>query len=142
MNSKLKLQRSEPAQSVPAPCAVRAGDDVYTSSIYPIDKSGHAITVDALLGRMVRTLIAVQTRHCLEIHSRMFLEHSEVHLIAFSRPTFISWIQQISMNLRLFGVSTSRWILQREPRSKSGIHSPYQECALMLMWSLLLVIPS
>ena len=66
MNSKLKLQRSEPAQSVPAPCAVRAGDYVFTSSIYPIDKSGHAITVDALLGRTGPTLIAVQTRHCLE----------------------------------------------------------------------------
>ena len=141
MNSKLKLQRSEPVQSVPAPCAVRAGDYVFTSSIYPIDKSGHAITVDALLGRTGPTLIAVQTRHCLG-HTRMFLEHSEVHLITFSRPTFISWIQQISMNLRLFGVSTSRWILQREPRSKSGRHSPYQEYALMLMWSLLLVIPS
>src|SRR5579872_6521018 len=66
MNSKLNLQRSEPAQSLPAPRAVRAGDYIFTSSIYPIDKSGHAITVDALLGRTGPTLIAVQTRHCLE----------------------------------------------------------------------------
>lgn len=66
MNSKLTLQRSAPAQSVPAPRAVRAGDYIFTSSIYPIDKSGHAITVDALLGRTGPTLIAVQTRHCLE----------------------------------------------------------------------------
>ncbi len=66
MSSKLKLQRSESAQSVPGPRAVRAGDYVFTSSIYPIDKSGHAITVDTLLGKTGPRLIAMQTRHCLE----------------------------------------------------------------------------
>jgi 2-iminobutanoate/2-iminopropanoate deaminase len=50
----------------PAPRAVRAGDYVFTSSIYPVDESGHAVTVDYLLGEAGPSLIEVQTRHCLE----------------------------------------------------------------------------
>ena len=45
---------------------MRAGDYVFTSSIYPIDKSGHAVTVDELLGEAGPSLISVQTRHCLD----------------------------------------------------------------------------
>jgi enamine deaminase RidA (YjgF/YER057c/UK114 family) len=66
MNAKIKLQRSQPAQFLPAPRAVRAGDYIFTSSIYPIDQSGHAITIDDRLGRTGPTLIEMQTRHCLE----------------------------------------------------------------------------
>jgi 2-iminobutanoate/2-iminopropanoate deaminase len=39
---------------------------VFTSSIYPVDDSGHALTVDHLIGEAGPSLIEVQTRHCLE----------------------------------------------------------------------------
>jgi enamine deaminase RidA (YjgF/YER057c/UK114 family) len=62
----LKLQRTGTAPFVPAPSTVRAGDYIFTSSIYPIDKSGHAITTDESLGEAGPSLIAAQSRHCLE----------------------------------------------------------------------------
>jgi enamine deaminase RidA (YjgF/YER057c/UK114 family) len=45
---------------------VRAGDYVLTSTIYPIDERGHAITVDAALGEAGPSVIEAQTRHCLD----------------------------------------------------------------------------
>ncbi len=66
MASRIKLQRYGQSDHVPAPLAVRAGDYVFTSSIYPINKSGHAIAVDASLGAAGPSLIAAQTRHCCE----------------------------------------------------------------------------
>jgi 2-iminobutanoate/2-iminopropanoate deaminase len=74
----------------PAPRAVRAGDYVFTSSIYPIDESGHAVTVDQLLGETAPSPIEVQTRHCLEQLEAVLAEHggrldrvlkAEVHLV-------------------------------------------------------------
>ena len=74
----------------PAPSAVRAGDYVFTSSIYPIDKAGHAIETDILLGEAGPSLIAAQTRHCLEALKAILKEHgssldrvlkAEVHLV-------------------------------------------------------------
>ena len=66
MSITLKLQRTGTAPLVPAPSTVRAGDYIFTSSIYPIDKSGHAIRTDESLGEAGPSLIAAQTRHCLE----------------------------------------------------------------------------
>lgn len=66
MTRRITLQRSGVSPFVPAPAAVRAGDYLFTSSIYPVDATGHAITVDELLGEVGPTLISVQTRDCLE----------------------------------------------------------------------------
>ena len=62
----LKLERSGESPFVPAPSAVRASDYVYTSSIYPIDDKGHAVTVDPLIGAAGPSVIEVQTRRCFE----------------------------------------------------------------------------
>jgi len=64
--SVIDLERSQPSAFAPAPNAVRAGDYVFTSSIYPIDNNGHAINNDEKLGEAGPSLIEVQTRHCLE----------------------------------------------------------------------------
>lgn len=66
MAKHITLQRSGPAAFAPAPRAVKAGDYVYTSSIYPIDGAGHALTVDPLLGEVGPSLMEVQARACLE----------------------------------------------------------------------------
>ena len=66
MATRITLERSGPAPYAPAPRAVKAGDYVYTSSIYPIDASGHAVAVDERLGEAGPSLIEAQTRHCLE----------------------------------------------------------------------------
>lgn len=66
MSHTIKLERSGTSPFVPAPNACRAGDYVFTSSIYPIDASGHAITVDERLGEAGISLMEAQTRHCLE----------------------------------------------------------------------------
>src|SRR5258708_39940610 len=61
-----KLERIGTAPFAPAPRAVRAGDYVFTSSIYPIDDSGHAIDVDERLGLAGPSLMEAQARRCLE----------------------------------------------------------------------------
>jgi 2-iminobutanoate/2-iminopropanoate deaminase len=66
MSNRIRLHRSGAAPFAPAPKAVRAGDYVFTSSIYPIDEHGHAVTVDERLGEAGPSLIAAQTRHCLD----------------------------------------------------------------------------
>jgi hypothetical protein len=66
MTLSLPLTRSGPAPFAPAPRGVRAGDFIFSSSIYPIDDNGHAIQVDELLGEACPSLIEAQTRHCLE----------------------------------------------------------------------------
>ena len=43
-SEKFKLHRIGWTKAAPAPESVRVGDFIYTSSIYPIDDSGHAIT--------------------------------------------------------------------------------------------------
>jgi enamine deaminase RidA (YjgF/YER057c/UK114 family) len=90
MNAKINLKRSGPNSFVPAPRAVRVGDYVYTSSIYPIDKSGHAIGVDERLGEAGPSLMEAQARHCLESLKEILKEHgsnldgvlkADVHLV-------------------------------------------------------------
>src|SRR5580693_3947401 len=66
MTLSLPLTRSRPAPFAPTPRAVRAGEFIFTSSIYPIDDNGHAIQVDERLGEAGPSPIEVQTRHCLE----------------------------------------------------------------------------
>jgi enamine deaminase RidA (YjgF/YER057c/UK114 family) len=61
-----KLGRFGAAPFAPAPRAVRAGDYVFTSSIYPIDEAGHAVAVDERLGEAGPSLMEVQARRCLE----------------------------------------------------------------------------
>jgi enamine deaminase RidA (YjgF/YER057c/UK114 family) len=60
------LERSGAAAFAPAPRAVRAGDYVFTSTIYPIDASGHAVAVDERLGEAGPSVMEVQTRQCLQ----------------------------------------------------------------------------
>jgi len=62
----LELRRSAPADFVPAPRVVQAGDYLFTSSIYPVDAQGHAVGADERAGEAGPSAIAVQTRHCLE----------------------------------------------------------------------------
>jgi enamine deaminase RidA (YjgF/YER057c/UK114 family) len=62
----ITLERSGPAAFAPAPRAVRAGDYVFTSTIYPIDSSGHAVTVDERRGEAGPSLMEAQTRVCLQ----------------------------------------------------------------------------
>jgi enamine deaminase RidA (YjgF/YER057c/UK114 family) len=85
----IKLRHGAAMKFAPAPQAVQAGDYLFTSSIYPVDDEGHAIGVDDRLGEAGASLIAVQTRHCLEALSRSLRESgsslervlkAEVHL--------------------------------------------------------------
>lgn len=85
-----KLERSGEAPFVPTPSAVRVGDYVYTSSIYPIDEKGHAVTVDPLIGLTGPSTMEVQARRCFEGLKKILQESRssfekvikiEVHLI-------------------------------------------------------------
>jgi len=62
----LSLQRIGAAPFAPAPRAVRAGDYVFTSSIYPIDEAGHAASIDERLGEAGPSRMEAQARRCLE----------------------------------------------------------------------------
>jgi len=57
-----RLERSGESPFVPTPRAARADDYVYTSSIYPIDEKGHAVTVDPLIGLAGPSTMEVQAR--------------------------------------------------------------------------------
>jgi 2-iminobutanoate/2-iminopropanoate deaminase len=90
MHPPTKLKRSGPMPFAPAPRAVRAGDYVFTSSIYPVDNAGHAVMTDERLGEAGPSLIAAQTRHCFEALKTILEEHgssldrllkAEVHLV-------------------------------------------------------------
>lgn len=90
MHPPTKLKRSGPMPFAPAPRAVRAGDYVFTSSIYPVDNAGHAIMTDERLGEAGPSLVAAQTRHCFEALKTILEEHgssldrvlkAEVHLV-------------------------------------------------------------
>ena len=65
MASRIELQRSGPAPFMPAPKAVKACDYVFTSSIYPIDKSGNAIGTEDR-GETAPSTMELQARHCLD----------------------------------------------------------------------------
>jgi enamine deaminase RidA (YjgF/YER057c/UK114 family) len=62
----IKLERFGQSPFAPAPKAVRAGDYIFTSSIYPIDDQGHAVSVDERLGLAGPSLMEAQARRCLE----------------------------------------------------------------------------
>ena len=65
MTDGLQLRRLTPEPFLPFPRAVRAGDFIFTSSIYPIDLDGRAVMGDTWLGLAGDFVITVQTRHCL-----------------------------------------------------------------------------
>jgi enamine deaminase RidA (YjgF/YER057c/UK114 family) len=90
MSTRMQLKRSGAAPFAPAPRAVRAGDYIFTSSIYPIDKAGHVASADEALGEAGPSPIAVQTRHCLETLKTVLAESgsslervlkADVHLV-------------------------------------------------------------
>ena len=56
----VNLERIGSAPFAPAPRAVRAGDYIFTSSIYPIDEAGHAVAVDQRLGEAGPSLMEAQ----------------------------------------------------------------------------------
>ncbi len=66
MTSRIQLQRFGECDQVPAPRAVRAGDYVFTSSIYGIDSSGQAIAANEASGEVGPSTIELQTRRCCE----------------------------------------------------------------------------
>ena len=65
MTGKLTLKRLSSAPHLPFPRAVRVGDYIYTSSIYPVDDEGRIVEGEPWLGVGGETAVAVQTRHCL-----------------------------------------------------------------------------
>jgi len=85
-----RLERSGESPFVPTPRAARADDYVYTSSIYPIDEKGHAVTVDPLIGLAGPSTMEVQARRCFESLKQILHESGsslekvikvEVHLV-------------------------------------------------------------
>jgi enamine deaminase RidA (YjgF/YER057c/UK114 family) len=65
MSGKPAIRRLSGAPHLPFPRAVRVGDYVYTSSIYPIDDEGRIAEDKPWLGVAGSALIAGQARHCL-----------------------------------------------------------------------------
>jgi enamine deaminase RidA (YjgF/YER057c/UK114 family) len=65
MSGKPAIRRLSGAPHLPFPRAVRVGDYVYTSSIYPIDDEGRIAEDKPWLGVAGSAPIAVQARHCL-----------------------------------------------------------------------------
>jgi enamine deaminase RidA (YjgF/YER057c/UK114 family) len=66
MASKITLKRFGTMPLVPVPRAVRAGDYVFTSSVYPVDESGRVVGLDAPEDEVRPSLVEIQARHCLE----------------------------------------------------------------------------
>ena len=60
-----QLERLSNGISGPFPRAVRVGDYIYTSSIYPIDEEGRVVAGRPWLGLAEPSAIALQTRQCL-----------------------------------------------------------------------------
>jgi enamine deaminase RidA (YjgF/YER057c/UK114 family) len=94
MPIKIGLKRFGSAPLVPVPRAVRAGDYVFTSSIYPVDESGRVVAIDVPRGEINPSLMEVQARHCLDT------------------------LKQV-LNSSSYGTRISPRIRRREPRSKS-----------------------
>src|SRR4051794_13927405 len=65
MSGKPTIRRLSGSPHLPFPRAVRVGDYVYTSSIYPIDDEGRIAEDKPWLGVAGSALIAGQARHCL-----------------------------------------------------------------------------
>src|SRR5207302_8555251 len=66
MASKISLKRFGTMPLVPVPRAVRAGDYVFTSSVYPVDDAGRVVGLDAIANETRPSLIEIQARHCFE----------------------------------------------------------------------------
>jgi enamine deaminase RidA (YjgF/YER057c/UK114 family) len=69
------LKRGGATPFVPVPATVVAGDYVFTSSIYPLDDGGHAVTNDEALGEAAPSTIEIQTRRCLDLLKQALKEH-------------------------------------------------------------------
>ena len=54
MASKIALKRNGTMPVVPVPRAVRAGDYIFTSSVYPVDESGRVVGLDAAQDEVLR----------------------------------------------------------------------------------------
>ena len=66
MAGKISLERFGTTPLVPVPRAVRAGDYVFTSSIYPVDGAGRVVGLDATADETRPSLIELQARHCFQ----------------------------------------------------------------------------
>src|SRR5258705_4139844 len=90
MASKISLKRFGTMPLVWVPRAVRAGDYVFTSSVYPVDESGRVVGLDTAKDEASPSLMEIQARHCLESLKRVLAEagasmdrvlKAEVHLV-------------------------------------------------------------
>ena len=90
MPNKISLKRFGSMPLVPVPRAVRAGDYVFTSSIYPLDELGRVVGLDAVRDEVHPSPMEVQARHCLEVLKKLLAEASasldrvlkaDVHLV-------------------------------------------------------------
>lgn len=90
MASKISLKRFGSTPFVPVPRAVRAGDYVFTSSIYPVDEAGRVVGLDAILDATRPSLMEIQARQCLESLKKALAEagssidrvlKADVHLV-------------------------------------------------------------
>jgi 2-iminobutanoate/2-iminopropanoate deaminase len=90
MPNKISLNRFGSMPLVPVPRAVRAGDYVFTSSIYPLDESGRVVGLDAVRDEVHPSPMEVQARHCLEVLKKLLAEagasldrvlKADVHLV-------------------------------------------------------------
>ena len=90
MASKISLKRFGTMPLVPVPRAVRAGDYIFTSSVYPVDESGRVVGLDAAQDEVRPSLMEIQARQCLESLKKVFAEagasidrvlKAEVHLV-------------------------------------------------------------
>ena len=90
MASKISLKRFGTMPLVPVPRAVRAGDYIFTSSVYPADEAGRVVGLDAAQDEVRPSLMEIQARHCLETLKKVFAEagasmdgvlKADVHLV-------------------------------------------------------------
>ena len=66
MAGKINLKRFGTMPLVPVPRAVRAGDYVFTSSVYPVDEAGRVVGLDGAQDEVRPSLMEIQARICLE----------------------------------------------------------------------------
>jgi 2-iminobutanoate/2-iminopropanoate deaminase len=90
MASKISLKRFGTMPLVPVPRAVRAGDYIFTSSVYPVDEAGRVVGLSAAQDEVHPSLMEIQARHCLESLKKVVVEagasmdgvlKADVHLV-------------------------------------------------------------
>src|SRR5262245_15546058 len=90
MAKKISPKRFGTMPLVPVPRAVRAGDYIFTSSVYPVDESGRVVGLDTAQDEVRPSLMEIQARHCLESLKKIFAEaggsmdrvlKADVHLV-------------------------------------------------------------